>query len=647
MSDETKRKIALCLSGGGLRATLYHLGGIRALRATTVHGQRAIERVDHIYAVSGGSILAAHMLVHWEAYSGRDDAAFEERAAELVAFAGSNIRDRVLRRWFLQVIPRRVWQAWSRNPASVRTQLLQTEYERLLMGVNIGACYPETRLVPRFHFLAADFRTGELCAFAGINLEVEDHKGACTTTGCGNVKLAAAVAASSAFPPLFPPLVLQPDLLSHPPSVRFREPLLLTDGGVYDNLGIEKLRKTIKRGDSHPQIAIISDAGAPFRVTTRKSYSMVVGRNIRASDILMNRITDFTANAIDAISEVEDTVVPITARVRHSSLSAPIQQLLRLVRTDLDIFGASIAKLLIDHGEAVTLASLRTTTWATVPEDCTTELILDTADPRDRVPMDALADRASEVASPADTSKTAEQALVATKAADLLKAVADKAGRRTFRSLLLDKGDVLTIFACLLVLAIVFGGGACGALSYLNERANHQLQKDLKNELYLARLSQQANQVTALERQLADARRANATGNGIALRNALAAAAPSEGDGSVLPSPPTVIPTLPVPASGPQYAGPVYVQFAGSLKREEIIALNQALRGGGWNVQGASGERTSLATGKSEVRYGGDNAADAQRLADLISATHVSGKPVTINRLQIVGDTNLEVWISR
>src|SRR5262245_41108238 len=48
--------IALCLSGGGYRAAIFHLGALRRLNELGI-----LSHVDTISAVSGGSILAAHL----------------------------------------------------------------------------------------------------------------------------------------------------------------------------------------------------------------------------------------------------------------------------------------------------------------------------------------------------------------------------------------------------------------------------------------------------------------------------------------------------------------------------------------------------------------------------------------------------------
>jgi len=52
-------RIALCLSGGGFRAALFHLGAFRRLNELGI-----LSTVDSIASVSGGSILAA---VFWQA----------------------------------------------------------------------------------------------------------------------------------------------------------------------------------------------------------------------------------------------------------------------------------------------------------------------------------------------------------------------------------------------------------------------------------------------------------------------------------------------------------------------------------------------------------------------------------------------------
>ena len=53
--SDVRKGIGLALSGGGFRATLFHLGVVRFLYETG-----SLTSVKRISAVSGGSILAAH-----------------------------------------------------------------------------------------------------------------------------------------------------------------------------------------------------------------------------------------------------------------------------------------------------------------------------------------------------------------------------------------------------------------------------------------------------------------------------------------------------------------------------------------------------------------------------------------------------------
>ena len=86
-------RIGLALSGGGFRATLFHLGMIRFLREANI-----LPQVTHITSVSGGSILAAHLVLNWQRYNGSLEE-FDAAAAELIRFVQLDVRNRVVRRY--------------------------------------------------------------------------------------------------------------------------------------------------------------------------------------------------------------------------------------------------------------------------------------------------------------------------------------------------------------------------------------------------------------------------------------------------------------------------------------------------------------------------------------------------------------------
>src|SRR5881409_1937373 len=98
-------RIGLALSGGGFRATLYHLGLIRFLRDAGL-----LQQVTHITSVSGGSIMAAHLALNWDQYTGSPND-FDQAASRLIAFTRLGVRNRIVRRFPLGLLlrwPRRL-----------------------------------------------------------------------------------------------------------------------------------------------------------------------------------------------------------------------------------------------------------------------------------------------------------------------------------------------------------------------------------------------------------------------------------------------------------------------------------------------------------------------------------------------------------
>jgi hypothetical protein len=93
LKSSAMKKIGLALSGGGFWASLYHLGLVRFLRDAGI-----LPHVSHITSVSGGSILAAHLVLNWDRYNG-SPTDFDAAAAELLAFVRLDIRNRIIRRF--------------------------------------------------------------------------------------------------------------------------------------------------------------------------------------------------------------------------------------------------------------------------------------------------------------------------------------------------------------------------------------------------------------------------------------------------------------------------------------------------------------------------------------------------------------------
>jgi predicted acylesterase/phospholipase RssA len=230
------KKIGLALSGGGFRATLFHLGLARFLRDAGL-----LAKVTHITSVSGGSIFAAHLLLNWDRYNG-SPCDFDAAASELIRFIRMDVRNRVARRFPLLLPLRGARRALGlSNRKLTRTGLLEYHYGKYLYGDTSLFELPER---PVLHILATNLSEGCLCSFSrngllmirrqsGYGLRIQRLQ-----AGLATVPMA--VAASSAFPGFFPPLLLTGTDVGATAGDFGRH--AYTDGGVFDNLGVRMFR---------------------------------------------------------------------------------------------------------------------------------------------------------------------------------------------------------------------------------------------------------------------------------------------------------------------------------------------------------------------------------------------------------------------
>lgn len=97
------------------------------------------------------------------------------------------------------------------------------------------------------------------------------------------------------------------------------------------------------------------------------------------------------------------------------------------------------------------------------------------------------------------------------------------------------------------------------------------------------------------------------------------------------------------------YKNPVFMQFGGSIVRDDTKKLMQDLTKIGWNMQGVSlgGERTAKAAGLRVVRYAPDvDKKIAEQLAQHLSLSPLISKGMTTERNNLVKAGTLEIWIS-
>lgn len=178
--------------------------------------------------------------------------------------------------------------------------------------------------------------------------------------------LADAVAASAAFPPVFPPYPLREIY-----DDTHVEALSLTDGGPFDNLGVTALL------DEHCNYVIASDTGAPFDNRQGKGAVGRIGMMRRLSEMLMYRPAQLyrhelherrrmgDAAAADAGCGAPSALAQWAARRELRGLaafrigsprlngdapSAADPRLIANLRTDLDVFGDVEIKCLVNEG---------------------------------------------------------------------------------------------------------------------------------------------------------------------------------------------------------------------------------------------------------------------------------------------------------
>jgi NTE family protein len=332
--------IGFCLSGGGYRAALFHLGAVRRLNELGV-----LSKVATVSAVSGGSILAAHLAEVLRPWPEPGDvvADFDERVARpFRAFTTRNIRTAP----FLgRLLP---WHWGARRSA---VDLLAAAYERHLTGLRL----PELPDRPVFVFCSTDMSYGVNWVFS---------KGQIGDWQAGYLRpapdwpLARAVAASSCFPPVFAPLRLGLDsralvggkARSGPARDRAVASIGLTDGGVYDNMGLEPVWRTHRT-------LLVSNGGATFDFGPDKGllwrlqrYTSIVSRQasaVRQRWLIAGYQRDRLSGAYWSITNNSDD---------YRSVGYPpdlVREVIAQVRTDLDCFSEAEQAVLENHGYVV------------------------------------------------------------------------------------------------------------------------------------------------------------------------------------------------------------------------------------------------------------------------------------------------------
>ncbi|QDT65987.1 patatin-like phospholipase family protein [Calycomorphotria hydatis] len=347
-------KIGLALSGGGFRATLFHLGVVRFLKDIG-----KLSEVTDIASVSGGSIFAAHLTLNWDRYTGTDEE-FDEAIGEIVRFVQSDVRNYVVRRMPLQFPWRIIAKLTRRSTRNLTPNaVLEQCYERWLYG---DTCLYELLENPKLHILATSVSNGGLSVFNRDGLFVqqrsEDKNARFDHIPGTMASIPRVVGASSAFPGFFPPV----EFTAADLGVRDGEfpTEFFTDGGVYDNLGIRAFSWLNQNEGAFDEI-YVSDAGKPFQILSDNALGFI-GQSVRASDILWDRVWQLERENFG--KQTGFIFLPITETVsaeESPTLHPVIQAEVQTIRTDLDRFSDEEINALAQHGYEVTRKIFRQT----------------------------------------------------------------------------------------------------------------------------------------------------------------------------------------------------------------------------------------------------------------------------------------------
>jgi NTE family protein len=340
-----KAGIGLCLSGGGYRAMLFHVGALLRLNEAGFLG-----KLSRISSVSGGSITAAVVGLHWKGLGVTANAPADLSVVvdEIRKIASHTIDvGSVLEGVF--------------GPGRVSGSI-EDAYDHLLFHGATLQDLPDAP--PHFVINATNVQSTALWRFskpfmADYRVGLVRHP---------KIPLAAAVAASSAFPPVLSPAeidlkkygcVFEPDTGEDLQTEPYISRAVLTDGGVYDNMGLETVWKSYKT-------VLVSDAGGHVEAEDSPHRDWAL-HSLRILDVIDNQVRSLRKReVIDAFNDGRPgaywgTRTDILKYGLADALPCPFTQTMHLARipTRLGAIDKTRQEQLINWGYAVCDAALR------------------------------------------------------------------------------------------------------------------------------------------------------------------------------------------------------------------------------------------------------------------------------------------------
>jgi NTE family protein len=324
---------------------LFHVGALWRLNELAY-----LPKIDRFSSVSGGSITAGVLAMNWNR----------------LAFDGQGIaRDFIpnlvepVRRLAAHTIDVRSILTGVFGPRSIGDQITAAYRRHLFGDTRLDQLPPK----PRFVFNATNLQSGVLWRFS--QKYMADYKVGMIENP--TISLATAVAASAAFPPVLSPIILRPKMDDYRPaqdeplhSEPYMTRVTLSDGGVYDNLGLETAWKRFKT-------VLVSDGGGMLGADATIPADWV-RHGKRVIDVIGSQVTSLRKRLV--IDSFEAGVrkgaywgafTDIARYKLHDALPCPHDLTSRLARLDTRLrkLNSVTQERLINWGYAVCDAAMR------------------------------------------------------------------------------------------------------------------------------------------------------------------------------------------------------------------------------------------------------------------------------------------------
>ena len=403
----SKGKLGLGLSGGGFRASLFHLGVLASLAEWDL-----LQQVEVISSVSGGSIVGAHFYLKLrhlletrnDAEISRDDYVelVRELIHEFLAGVQKNVRTRVVASPWANLRMLLTHYTRSARAGDLLDRHLfrriadgradgSTQGPRLLSDLRIDPPldsdqssfnpvrdnWKRQHKVPILILNATSLNTGHCWQFgatwmgespAAVDPKVDSNDrlrrmdiGREAPPPHDTLRLGHAVAASACVPGLFEPSTL--------PQLYKKKLVRLVDGGVFDNQGVAGLL------EQECRIVLVSDASGQMSAQDQPRGGFL-GSTMRSNTILMDRVRqtqfrdlrarrqsgqldglsyvhlkqDLEAGTVDWLGCDDPKPAMTSGEVPGYGIPKPTQALLAGIRTDLDSFCDTEAYALMYSG---------------------------------------------------------------------------------------------------------------------------------------------------------------------------------------------------------------------------------------------------------------------------------------------------------